>query len=188
MLTGLSYLQFFGFYLKITHQSTENGIQDEEELGMPVPLDSKNPFDIFVRVARAEWDTLLFLYGIVLSVGGLGYLGYLALASDVMYSHWGATAANVTIGLTSSVFENIPTMYAVLTMAPGMSQGQWLLVTLTTGVGGSLLAIGSAAGIALMSQANGKYTFLDHLKWTPIIAVGYIASVMTHLWINSATF
>lgn len=63
-----------------------------------------------------------------------------------------------------------------------------MLVTLTTGVGGSLLAIGSAAGIALMSQANGKYTFFDHLKWTPVIAVGYLASIMTHLWINSATF
>lgn len=127
MLTGLSYLQFFGFYLKITHQPTESGVRDEEELGMPVPLDSKNPFDIFVRVARAEWDTLLFLYGVALSVGGLGYLGYLALASDVMYSHWGATAANITIGLTSAVFENIPTMYAVLAMAPGMSRvsGCW---------------------------------------------------------------
>ncbi|MEE9357382.1 MAG: hypothetical protein V3U62_03475 [Sedimenticolaceae bacterium] len=70
MLIGLSYLQFFGFYLKTTHQPTESSIRDEEGLGMPIPL------DIFVQVARAEWDTLLFLYSVAPSAGGLGYLNY----------------------------------------------------------------------------------------------------------------
>jgi len=79
-------------------------------------------------------------------------------------------------------------MFAVLTMMPDMSLGQWLLVTLTAGVGGSLLSIGSAAGVALMGQARGKYTFFGHLKWTPVIALGYAASIATHLWINSAMF
>ncbi|MEH6543583.1 MAG: sodium:proton antiporter NhaD [Porticoccaceae bacterium] len=59
-------------------------------------------------------------------------------------------------------------MFAVLTMNPDMSQLQWLLVTLTAGVGGSLLSIGSAAGVALMGQARGQYTFFGHLKWTPV--------------------
>jgi len=53
-------------------------------------------------------------------------------------------------------------MFAVLTMDPSMSLGQWLLVTLTAGVGGSLLSIGSAAGVALMGTARGTYTF-----WRP---------------------
>jgi hypothetical protein len=47
-----------------------------------------------------------------------------------------------------------------------MAEGQWLLVTLTAGVGGSLLSIGSAAGVALMGQSKGMYTFFSHLKWT----------------------
>ena len=85
----------------------------------------------------------------------------------------GATAANVLIGVLSAILDNIPLMFAVLTMQPDMSLGQWLLITLTTGVGGSLLSIGSAAGVALMGQARGIYTFAAHLRWTPAVAVGY---------------
>jgi Na+/H+ antiporter NhaD/arsenite permease-like protein len=105
-----------------------------------------------------------------------------------MYNQWGATNANITIGVLSAIVDNIPVMFAVLTMNPDMSQGQWLLVTLTAGVGGSLLSIGSAAGVALMGQARGKYTFFSHLKWTPAIAAGYIASIATHFWINASLF
>ena len=146
------------------------------------------PFDVFNRVARAEWDTLLFFYGVVLCVGGLGFIGYLSLASELMYTGWGATPANVAVGVISAIVDNIPVMFAVLSMNPDMPVGQWLLVTLTAGVGGSLLSIGSAAGVALMGQARGQYTFFGHLKWTPVIALGYVASVLCHLWINDTLF
>ena len=76
-------------------------------------------------------------------------------------------------------------MFAVLTMDPSMSHGQWLLVTLTAGVGGSMLSIGSAAGVALMGAARGIYTFGAHLKWMPVIALGYAASIFCHLFINA---
>ena len=181
MLTGLAYLQFFGFYLKKTSLTSRNG-EVAGRMGDVVP------FDIFNRVARAEWDTLLFFYGVVLCVGGLGFIGYLSLASEVMYGEWSATAANVAVGVLSAIVDNIPVMFAVLTMNPDMPTGQWLLVTLTAGVGGSLLSIGSAAGVALMGQARGKYTFFGHLKWTPVIALGYAASIYVHLWINRAYF
>ena len=88
----------------------------------------------------------------------------------------------------SAIVDNIPVMFAVLTMNPDMPTGQWLLVTLTAGVGGSMLSIGSAAGVALMGQARGKYTFFGHLKWTPVIALGYAASIATHMWVNAAYF
>ena len=88
-------------------------------------------------------------------------------------------------GILSAIVDNIPVMFAVLTMDPAMSLGQWLLATLTAGVGGSLLAIGSAAGVALMGTARGTYTFGAHLKWTPVIALGYGASILCHLWINA---
>jgi len=190
MLTGLAYLQFFGYYLKVTHNSreAETGVLDEEQLGIPPSADSGRPFDVFSRLARSEWDTLLFLYGVALSVGGLGYLGYLSMASEVMYGQWGPTLANSIVGLASSVLENIPAMYAVLAMSPEMSQGEWLLVTLSTGVGGSLLSIGSAAGVALMGQARGSYTFFSHLRWAPVIFLGYMGSIATHLWINGSRF
>jgi len=186
MMTGLGYLKFMGFYLKKTHhkflpENTGN-LEHTEQLGSMVP------FDIFARVARAEWDTLFFFYGVVLSVGGLGFIGYLALISEGMYTAWGATNANIVVGILSAIVDNIPVMFAVLTMNPEMSTGQWLLVTLTAGVGGSLLSIGSAAGVALMGQAHGKYTFFGHLKWAPAIAVGYAASIATHMWLNASYF
>jgi Na+/H+ antiporter NhaD/arsenite permease-like protein len=90
--------------------------------------------------------------------------------------------------VVSSVLDNIPMMVAVLQMQPQMDTGQWLLVTLTAGVGGSLLSIGSAAGVALMGQARGQYTFFSHLKWTWAIALGYAASIVVHLWINARYF
>lgn len=185
MLTGLGYLQFFGYYMKKTARK-ENQLNDNAEhdsqMGSPVA------FDVFRPVARAEWDTLFFFYGVVACVGGLGFLGYLGLASDVMYNQWGATSANIAVGVLSAIVDNIPVMFAVLTMNPAMDTGQWLLVTLTAGVGGSLLSVGSAAGVALMGQARGKYTFFGHLKWTPVIALGYAASIATHFWVNESLF
>ncbi len=175
MMMGLGYLQFFGYYLKISQMRST---RHEGTIGDVVA------FDVFQKVARAEWDTLLFFYGVVLAVGGLGFLGYLTLASDLMYTQLGATTANILVGLMSAVVDNIPVMFAVLTMQPEMDLSQWLLVTLTAGVGGSLLSIGSAAGVALMGQAKGAYTFGSHLKWTPVIALGYAASIVVHMWLN----
>jgi NhaD family Na+/H+ antiporter len=180
MLTGLAFLQFFGFFLRMTYPYNEaRHLQKDQQIGDVLP------FDIFNTIARAEWDTLLFFYGVILCVGGLGFIGYLGLVSEVMYTHWGATFANIAVGVISSIVDNIPVMFAVLTMEPDMPEVQWLLVTLTAGVGGSLLSIGSAAGVALMGQARGHYTFFSHLKWTPVIALGYIASIILHLLMNN---
>jgi len=206
MMTGLAYLQFFSFYLKKSFaiqnigssarpeaynefenkdDASWNDDNNEEDTIYNHP---DHNYDIFRNVARAEWDTLLFFYGVVLCVGGLGYMGYLAMASEVMYQQWGAFSANVAVGVISAIVDNIPVMFAVLNMEPHMSLGQWLLVTLTAGVGGSLLSIGSAAGVALMGQAKGHYTFFGHLKWTPVIALGYAASIYVHWLLNNSLF
>ncbi|WP_231099549.1 sodium:proton antiporter NhaD [Pseudoalteromonas luteoviolacea] len=192
MMMGLGYLQFFGYFLRVTlpgslarKMAMAEREGDKERLQK---LGSVIPFDVFSKVSRAEWDTLLFFYGIVMCVGGLGFLGYLNLMSHVLYGGWSTTSANVFLGVISAVIDNIPVMFAVLSMQPEMSHGQWLLITLTAGVGGSLLSIGSAAGVALMGQARGNYTFFGHLKWTPVIALGYAASIAVHLWINADLF
>lgn len=182
MMTGLGFLQLFSYYLQITGEKTSYSNNPQSDLSNPVP------YNIYNKVARAEWDTLFFFYGVVICVGGLGFLGYLTLISQTIYGDWGATNANIAIGLISAVIDNIPVMFAVLSMMPDMSIGQWMLVTLTAGVGGSLLSIGSAAGVALMGQARGSYTFLGHLKWMPAVALGYIASVAAHLFLNSYLF
>jgi Na+/H+ antiporter NhaD/arsenite permease-like protein len=187
MMTGLGVLKIYGFFLRQLELHT----WDSEALsieGIPQQIDRGNakPFDIFTSVRRAEWDTLMFFYGVILCVGGLGALGYLALVAELMYIDLGPTWANILVGLLSAIVDNIPVMFAVLTMEPHMSLGQWLLVTLTAGVGGSLLSVGSAAGVALMGQARGIYTFFSHLKWSWAVALGYIASIWTHMLINSS--
>tara|TARA_B100001142_G_scaffold124634_1_gene126492 strand:- start:1880 stop:2641 length:762 start_codon:yes stop_codon:yes gene_type:complete len=165
MMFGLGLLGLYSYYLKITFN----------------PENEDNKFDFFKKISRAEWDTLLFFFGVILSVGGLGFIGYLSLVSEILYEGLGPTIANSIVGVLSAIVDNIPVMFAVITMRPEMSIDQWLLVTLTTGVGGSLLSIGSAAGVALMGQARGYYTFFGHLKWTPVIFIGYIASIYVHV-------
>ena len=179
MMTGLAYLKIFGHYLNRTHVPTPEHNSEHGQSGNPVPFDS------FREVARAEWDTLLFFFGVIMCVGGLGFIGYLDLVSGYMYVEMGPTFANTMVGILSAIVDNIPVMVAVLQMHPTMDMSQWLLVTLTAGVGGSMLSIGSAAGVALMGQARGLYTFFGHLKWTPIIALGYAASIWIHLIVNS---
>ena len=165
MMFGLGLLGLYSFYLKITHDSS---VEDTK-------------FDFFRKISKAEWDTLFFFFGVILSVGGLGFIGYLSLMSEILYDGMGPTIANAIVGILSAIVDNIPVMFAVITMRPEMSTDQWLLVTLTTGVGGSLLSIGSAAGVALMGQARGYYTFFGHLKWTPVIFLGYVASIYVHV-------
>lgn len=167
MMAGLSVLMLYGYILK-----TKFRVEGEEG------------FDVFNKVRHAEWDTLLFFFGVVFAVGGLGYIGYLELLSAAMYDGLGATTANILVGLISAIVDNIPVMFAVLNMGTDMNLYQWLLVTLTAGVGGSLLSVGSAAGVALMGQSDHKYTFFSHLKWTPAIAGGYVASIVAHYLIN----
>jgi Na+/H+ antiporter NhaD/arsenite permease-like protein len=59
---------------------------------------------------------------------------------------------------------------------------------LAGGDGGSLLSVGSAAGVAVMGQARGIYTFVAHLKWTWAIALGYAASIAAHFLVNAGAF
>ena len=178
MMTGLAYLKIFGHYLATTHVPTPADTPGYGQVG------DVHAFDSFQAVARAEWDTLLFFFGVIMCVGGLGFIGYLDVLSNIIYIELGPTIANSLVGVISAIVDNIPVMVAVLQMNPEMDVTQWLLVTLTAGVGGSMLSIGSAAGVALMGQARGLYTFFGHLKWMPVIALGYVASIWVHLMIN----
>ena len=191
MMTGLGFLKVYGYFLKMRDKRL---LENEEAYGGQTTLELEGlkqpgkPFDVFKQLEHAEWDTLMFFYGIILCVGGLGTIGYLTLGSQLMYGDLGPTNANILVGILSAIIDNIPVMFAVLSMMPSMDTGQWLLVTLTAGVGGSLLSIGSAAGVAVMGQASGIYTFMAHLKWIWAIALGYAASIWMHLWLNADLF
>ncbi len=173
MMLGLGYLQMWSYFLQQKGRRRDN---------------SDMVLNSFHEIGRVEWDTMLFFFGIIFAVGGLGVMGYLGLASQFLYTDLGPTNANIIIGVLSAIVDNIPLMFAVLTMNPEMSHGQWLLITLTTGTGGSMLSIGSAAGVALMGLAHGKYTFSNHLKWTWAVALGYAAAIGAHLVMNARFF
>lgn len=175
MMTGLGFLQLFEYFNNIY-----------------------NKFDFYVykQIHKIEWETLIFFYGIILCVGGLSAVG---LLNDIAYFFYDKLGyylidkykflpANILIGLFSSVIDNIPITFAVINMNINMSEGQWLLVTFTTGVGGSILSIGSAAGIALMCKANKFYTFFSHLKYTWAILLGYFLGIFCHIFLNNTLF
>ncbi len=171
MMLGLGYLQMYSYVLQLTARRQGN---------------SDMALDSFREMRRVEWDTLLFFFGIIFAVAGLGVIGYLGKLSNYLYVDLGPTVANIMIGILGAAFDNIPLMFAVLTMNPDMSSGQWMLITLSTGVGGSLVSIGSAAGVVLMGLVRNHYTFMNHLRWAWAIGLGYVASIMTHLWLNAA--
>ncbi len=209
MMLGLTYLSFYSYYMQKIEDPNHpfNTIQVKVDYFAPMKY-VDNPealaklrkkekdqsksgdqtFDVFQKVANLEWDTLLFFYGVMVAVGGLSFVGYLGLTSTFLYGANDPTVANILVGIASAFVDNGTIMMAVLTMAPDISQGQWLLVTLTAGVGGSMLAVGSAAGVGLMGQAKGVYTFTTHLKWTPVIMLGYVGSILTHFLINGRYF
>jgi len=168
MMLGLGLLMVYGYFLKKS-QDFEHGDGSDD------PQQAR--FDIFKKVEGVEFDTLLFFFGVLTAVGALQYIGYLALVSDKLYGTLGPTTSNIIVGILSAIVDNIPVMYGVIKMDPAMGLDQWLLITLTTGVGGSLLSVGSAAGVAVMGVDRNNYTFMTHLKWAPIIALGYFASI-----------
>ena len=176
MLTGLALLNLLASHIdrRLRRYALAQDMEVEE-----------TSYSIFKIIANAEWDTLLFFYGVFACVGGLAAIGYLHMASHYLYDGIGFTLANTGMGLLSAVVDNIPIMFAVLKMNPPMDLGQWLLITLTAGVGGSLLSVGSAAGVALMGVSRGMYTFRTHLNWSWAIGLGFAASVLVHLWFDS---
>jgi Na+/H+ antiporter NhaD/arsenite permease-like protein len=166
MMLGLGLLLVYGYFLQRKSIRREDG------------------FDVFGLMDDTEWDTLLFFFGVIFCISGLGYLGYLEFASNMSYGAWGADVTNIAMGAASAIIDNIPLMFAVLSMNPDMNEFQWLLLTLTLGTGGSLLSIGSAAGVALMGVSKGQYTFMGHLRWMPILLLGYGAAVAVHYLLN----
>jgi Na+/H+ antiporter NhaD/arsenite permease-like protein len=190
MMMGLGGLNLYSYFLHRAEARMLASAPDNSTLSPQADEDwqSRRPFSIFNILEKVEWDTLLFFYGIMLCVGGIGAIGYLDGLSKFLYVGLGHTTANVTMGILSAIVDNIPLAFAVLTMNPAMSLGQWLLLTFTAGVGGSLLSIGSAAGVALMGIGRGTYTFTSHIKWTWAIMLGFIAGVVAHLLLNHGSF
>jgi Na+/H+ antiporter NhaD/arsenite permease-like protein len=156
MMFGLSLLQLYAYYHKKKH---------------------KEHFNVFVNMAKVENDTLLFFFGILSAVGALSFLGWLIYITK-LYDIIGATSANIGVGFISAIIDNVPVMAAILKADPQMGKDEWMLVTLTAGIGGSLISFGSAAGVGVMGRMKGIYTFNSHMKYGWMVLAGYILSCL----------
>ena len=155
MLFGLSILKIYSFYLKKAHNEEVN---------------------IFHSIAKIENDTLLFFFGILAAVGALHFAGFLTYAVK-LYEMFDPSLVNIGVGFLSAIVDNVPVMSAVLKSNPTLGLDQWMLVTLTAGIGGSLISFGSAAGVGVMGKLHGVYTFMSHFKLAWTILIGYFVSV-----------
>lgn len=155
MLFGLSLLQLYAYRLKKYHDSD---------------------IEIYKSVSKIENDTLLFFFGILAAVGALHFAGFLGHAAK-LYEMFNPTYVNIGVGFLSALIDNVPVMSAVLKASPDIELAQWMLVTLTAGIGGSLIAFGSAAGVGVMGKLKGIYTFGAHMKYSWTIIIGYFASI-----------
>lgn len=164
MMFGLAILKIYTYFLNRKYKQ-----DDGSRLVNP-----------FAWIAKIENDTLLFFFGILAAVGGLHFLGFLEYFTE-LYSEFGPTVVNIGVGFLSAIVDNVPVMSAVLKSNPNMGQdalAQWLLVTLTAGIGGSLISFGSAAGVGVMGKMKGIYTFGSHLKYAWTVLLGYVVSIL----------
>ena len=155
MLFGLSLLQLYMYFLKKNH---------------------KQDVSIFLAMSKIENNTLLFFFGILAAVGALHFIGFLEYAAK-LYEIFNPTIVNIGIGFLSAIVDNVPVMSAVLKANPTLDQAQWMLVTMTAGIGGSLISFGSAAGVGVMGKMAGIYTFASHIRLAWTVLVGYIVSL-----------
>jgi Na+/H+ antiporter NhaD/arsenite permease-like protein len=126
-----------------------------------------------------EYDTLLFFLGILLLVGVLKEIGVLDSLVQ-LYQYMPIEYANYSMGLLSSLVDNVPLTAAVLKSDIEMSPASWLSLTYGVGVGGSLLVIGSAAGIVAMSKVQ-EINFFSYMRYFFYLlfayTVGYVGSL-----------
>jgi len=155
MLFGLAILQLYMYFLKQKHNVDVS---------------------IFQAMSKIENNTLLFFFGILAAVGALHFTGFLAYAAK-LYEMFDPTVVNIGVGFLSAIVDNVPVMSAVLKANPAIDHDQWMLVTMTAGIGGSLISFGSAAGVGVMGKMSGIYTFSSHMKLAWTVLIGYIISL-----------
>ena len=143
----------------------------------------KEQTEILEYIRQIEFDTLLFFLGILLLVGMLKEIGFLTTVAQV-YAGFDPHYSNYVAGAVSALLDNVPLTAALLKASPDLVTADWLTLTYAVGVGGSLLSIGSAAGIIMMSKMK-EVTFISYLRYTPMLLVAYtVGYLLTLLMAN----
>lgn len=141
-------------------------------VGRSIKTDAEQT-QVLEYIREIEYDTLLFFLGILLLVGMLQEIGVLQDLAAA-YQNFDPRIANFAAGAGSALLDNVPLTAALLKASPELSTQNWLGLTYAVGVGGSLLAIGSAAGIIAMSKVK-SLNFVSYLRYFPALAFAYSA-------------
>ena len=147
-------------------------------------------------LTRIDMSTILFFLGILMAVGSLQTIGALAQLGEGLNVWFDGNHYLVTgiIGVLSSIVDNVPLVAGCMGMYPGQAVGDmavdgifWQLLAYCAGVGGSMLIIGSAAGVVVMGLE--KITFgwyMKHISWVAFL--GYIAGIVSYWALRTFVF
>ena len=168
IITGLAFVWLVGDVFKIV-----------------VPQPSHLSVDINRFLQKTDIATLKFFIGILLAVAALAHLGILASLSHTVFGNAPSDArliiGSTMMGILSAIVDNVPLTAAAIDIVQTASPAIWTLLALAVGTGGSLLVIGSAAGVVAMGAAP-ELTFTRYLRLATLPAlVGYIAAVV--IWL-----
>lgn len=147
-------------------------------------------------LTRIDMSTILFFLGILMAVGALQTIGALAQLGEGLNVWFDGNHYLVTgiIGVLSSIVDNVPLVAGCMGMYPVQAVGDmavdgifWQLLAYCAGVGGSMLIIGSAAGVVVMGLE--KITFgwyMKHISWVAFL--GYIAGIVSYWALRTFVF
>ena len=137
-------------------------------------------------IKTIDMATINFFVGILLAINALQLQGVLDQIANLIFGDdpannvFGIIFGHTSLGIISAFLDNVPLTAAVIKMLPeGINSIYWVLLAITAGTGGSILIIGSAAGVAAMGQVE-DLTFAEYFKKGTIPALmGYFAAVVT---------
>jgi len=196
LFTGVGALLFVPVFKTITHLPPYMGML----LGLGVlwvmtdimhrkkPYEDKGRLTVTGVIKKVDIPTVLFFLGILSAVASLqtaGHLGLVSIWLDQVTNN-NIYIINTAIGLLSSIVDNVPLVAGAMGMYPVAQVGHfatdgifWELLAFTAGTGGSILIIGSAAGVAAM--ALEKIDFIWYMKKISLLAMlGYFSGIAAY--------
>lgn len=150
--------------------------------------EAKKPYTVGHALTKIDTSSVLFFLGILLAIGALESFGFLGDLAAFLESSLGNQFFIVTvIGMASSIVDNVPLVAATMGMYPlsqfPMDHAMWEYLAFCAGTGGSILIIGSAAGVAVMGME--KIDFVWYAKRIGFLAlIGYFAGAATYLLVH----
>ncbi|HRI27842.1 MAG TPA: sodium:proton antiporter NhaD [Chitinophagales bacterium] len=195
LFLGIGSLIFVPIFKTITHLPPFMGMffgvgvmwLATELLHRNKPHDDKHLYSTIHALSRVDTASILFFFGILAAVGCLGAIGALEHAATFLNNTVGNLDIIIfLIGILSSVVDNVPLVAAVMKMYTveqyPLDSKLWEFLAYCAGTGGSLLIIGSAAGVAIMGIE--RIEFFWYAKRITLLAfIGYVAGAVAYLGI-----